>query len=172
MVKSIIYIISQILVVIYCLIYSSTFMLDDESDILKRGILAIAVSAISYLLLGAYTGVAMCIIAIIRNFIFSKSKSFDCLIIIYAVIIFASVISYQNVYSLLNISATMIYTYALWQNSVKRYKFCGIIVNTLMIMYDISIMSFVGAVFMVVAVISSIVGYVKGRELAHAIVHK
>ena len=80
---SITYVCSQILVIIYYLIYASTFNLKDKSKILKIGILATIMSALSYLLLGAYTGVAMCVISIIRNIWFNKSKSKNSLIIVF-----------------------------------------------------------------------------------------
>ncbi len=161
---SITYVCSQILVIIYYLIYSSTFNLKDKSKILKIGILATIMSALSYLLLGAYTGVAMCVISIIRNIWFNKSKSKNSLIIVFIIMLIASIISYQDVFSLLSIVATMIYTYALWQKSTKKYKLFGIAVNLLMIGYDISIMSIMGVIFMIIAFISSIIGYIKDRE--------
>ena len=157
------YIISQILVVIYYLVYATTFNLKDKTKILEIGILATIISAISYLLLGAYTGIAMCIVAIIRNIWFNKSKSIISLITIFIIMILLSIISYQNIFSLL-IIATVIYTYALWQTSTKRYKLCGIIVNLLMIGYSISIKSIMGVIFMVIALISSIIGYIRDKE--------
>ena len=161
---SIVYLCSQILVIIYYLMYSSTFNLEDKSKILKVGIFATIISALSNLLLGAYTGVAMCVISIIRNICFNKSKSKNSLIIVFIIMLLASVISYQNIFSLLNVSATMIYTYALWQKSTKKYKLFGMVVNVLMIGYNMSIMSIIGVIFMIISFISSIVGYIKDGE--------
>ena len=130
---SITYVCSQILVIIYYLIYASTFNLKDKSKILKIGILATIMSALSYLLLGAYTGVAMCVISIIRNIWFNKSKSKNSLIIVFIIMLLASVISYQDFFSLFSITATLMYTYALWQKSTKKYKLLGIVVNLLIV---------------------------------------
>ena len=118
----IVYVISQILVVIYYLVYATTFNLKDKTKILEIGILATIINAISYLLLGAYTGIAMCIVAIIRNIWFNKSKNNISLITIFVIMLLLSIISYQNIFSLLSIIATVIYTYALWQTSTKRYQ--------------------------------------------------
>ena len=96
-----VYIISQILVVIYYLVYATTFNLKDKTKILEIGILATIISAISYLLLGAYTGIAMCIVSIIRNIWFNKSKNNISLITIFVIMILLSIISYQNIFSLL-----------------------------------------------------------------------
>ena len=155
------YIFSQILVVLYYLIYSGTFHLKEKNKILLLGSFATILSAVSYFLLQAYTGIAMCLVAIIRNIWFSKSKSKKSLIIIYLITILLSVFSYQNIFSILNILATIIYTYSLWQESTKSYKLLGIIVNGLMIVYDTYIKSIMGVFFMIISFISSIIGYYK-----------
>ena len=54
------YILSQILVIVYYLIYSYTFHLKDSNKILIFGIIATIISSISYILLNAYTGMAIC----------------------------------------------------------------------------------------------------------------
>lgn len=161
---SITYIFSQILVVLYYLIYSGTFHLKEKNKILLLGSFATLLSALSYFLLQAYTGIAMCLVAIIRNIWFSKSKSKRSLIIIYLITVLLSVFSYQNIFSILNILATIIYTYSLWQESTKKYKLLGIIVNGLMIVYDISIQSIMGVLFMIVSFVSSIIGYYKEND--------
>jgi len=146
-------------VVIYYLIYSVTFQLKEKNKILFLGIFATLLSALSYFLLQAYTGIAMCFVAIIRNIWFNKSKSKKSLIIIYLITLLLSIFSYQNIFSILNIFATIIYTYSLWQESTKKYKLLGIIVNGFMIIYDVYIKSIMGVVFMLASFISSIIGY-------------
>ena len=51
---SLTYVLSQVLIVIYYLIYSYTFHLKDSKKILIIGILATVISSISYVLLNAY----------------------------------------------------------------------------------------------------------------------
>ena len=155
------YVFSQILVVIYYLIYSGTFQLKEKNKILFFGIFATLLSGLSYFLLQAYTGIAMCFVAIIRNIWFSKSKSKKNLIIIYLITLILSIYSFQNIFSMFNILATFIYTYSLWQENTKKYKILGIIVNVLMIVYDTYIKSILGVFFMIVSLISSIIGYYK-----------
>ena len=162
---SLIYILSQILVIVYYLIYSWTFHLKDSKKILIFGIIATVISSISYLLLNAYTGMAMCFVAIIRNLLFTKDKNntFN-LILIFVLTLFASIFTFNSYFCLFNIIATLIYTYALWQKNTKTYKLLGIIVNGLMIVYDIYIQSIFGVVLISVAFISSIVGYLKENK--------
>lgn len=154
------YIISQVLVIVYYIIYSSTYHLKDNNKILKFGIIATIISAISYLFLNAYTGMAMCIVAIIRNLLFTKDKkNIKNLIIIIILTILSSILTFDSYFCLFNIIATIIYTYALWQKNTKVYKLLGIIVNGLMIIYDVYIKSIFGVILITISFISSIVGY-------------
>lgn len=154
------YIMSQILVIVYYIIYSSTYHLKDNNKILKLGIIATVISAISYVFLNAYTGMAMCIVAIIRNLLFTKDKkSVKNLIIIIILTIFSSIFTFNSYFCLFNIIATIIYTYALWQKNTKLYKLLGIIVNGLMIIYDVYIKSVFGVILITISFISSIIGY-------------
>lgn len=158
------YVASQVLIVIYYLVYSFTFSMKNKSKILFTSIIATLISAISYFLLNAYTGIAMCFVAIIRNIWFSKSKTKFSLMAILLIIVICSIFTYQNMFSPLNSLATMIYTYSLWQDSTKTYKLLGISVNFIIIIYDISIKSIMGVIFMVIAFISSIIGYYKEKN--------
>ena len=159
------YIVSQILVIIYYLIYSWTFHLKDSNKILIFGIVATIISSISYLLLHAYTGMAMCFVAIIRNLLFAKNKkkTFN-LFLIFVLTLISSIFTFDSYFCLFNIVATFIYTYALWQKNTKTYKLLGIIVNGLMIVYDIYINSVFGVILISIAFISSIVGFVKENK--------
>lgn len=159
------YIASQILVILYYLMYSMTFHLKDANKILIIGIVATIISAISYVLLDAYTGMAMCFVAIVRNILFSKDKKNSLtLTLIFILTIVASAFTFDSYFCLFNILATLIYTYALWQKNTKTYKLLGIIVNGLMIIYDIYIKSVFGVILISIAFISSIVGFLRENK--------
>lgn len=162
---SLAYIMSQILIIIYYLIYSYTFHLKDSNKILVFGIVATIISSISYVLLNAYTGMAMCLVAIIRNLLFAKDKKNKLsLIFIFVVTLIASIFTFDSYFCLFNILATLIYTFALWQKNTKIYKLLGIIVNGLMIVYNIYIKSVLGVILISSAFISSIVGFLKENK--------
>ncbi|MBQ3145726.1 MAG: YgjV family protein [Clostridia bacterium] len=165
MTLSLTYILSQILVIIYYLIYSSTFNLKDSNKILIYGIIATIISSISYLLLNAYTGMAMCFVAIIRNLLFTKNKKNVLnLVLILLLTLIASIFTFNSYFCLFNIIATLIYTYALWQKNTKIYKMLGIIVNGLMIIYNIYIKSVLGVILISIAFASSIIGFYKEKN--------
>jgi len=162
---SLAYIVSQILVIIYYLVYSWTFHLKDSNKILIFGIIATIISSISYVLLNAYTGMAMCFVAIIRNLLFAKSKKNTLnLSLIFILTLIASIFTFDSYFCLFDIVATLIYTYALWQTNTKTYKLLGIIVNGLMIIYNIYIKSIFGVILISIAFISSIVVFLKEKK--------
>ena len=162
---SLTYIISQILVIIYYLIYSGTFHLKDSNKILIFGIIATIISSISYVLLNEYTGMVMCFVAIIRNLWFQKNKRNTLgLSLIFILTLIASIFTFNSYFCLFNIVATLIYTYALWQKNTKTYKLLGIIVNGLMIVYNIYIKSIFGVILISIALIRSIVGFLKENK--------
>ena len=157
-----VYIISQILVIIYYLLYSYTFHMNNKNKILLTSIIATISSSISYLLLEAYTGMVMCFVAIIRNILFTKYKDNKIsLIVIILLLIIGSIFTYKDIFSLFSALATLIYTYALWQSKVKSYKSYSIITNFLMIIYNFHIKSIFGLIFIIIAFISSVLGYLK-----------
>lgn len=107
----------------------------------------------------------MCFIAIIRNLLFKKDKkSKFYLILILILTVVASIFTFDSYFCLFNIVATLIYTYAVWQTNTKIYKLLGIIVNGLMIIYDIYIQSILGVILISVAFISSLLGFFKENK--------
>ena len=160
------YILSQILVIIYYIIYSRTFHLKDSNKILIYGIIATIISCISYVLLNAYTGMAMCFVAIIWNLIFTKNKkNMLNLTLIILLTIIASAFTFNSYFGLFNIIATLIYTYALWQKNTKTYKLLGITVNALMIVYNVYIKSILGVILISIAFANSIIGFLKEKTI-------
>ena len=159
------YILSQFLVVVYYLLYSYTFHLKDSKKILVFGIIATSSICVSYILLDAYTGVVMCFVAILRNILFDKSKNNTFyLLLILVLIILGFIFTFDSYFCLFNIISTTIYTYSLWCNDIKIYRFLGIFVNLFMIVYDMYIKSILSVILIIVALISSLVGYFKERN--------
>ena len=109
---------------------------------------------------------AMCFVAIFRNLLFTKyQKNKLNLSLIFILTLIASIFTFNSWFCLFNIFATIIYTYALWQTNTKTYKLLGIIVNGLMIVYDIYIKSVFGVILISIAFVSSIIGYWKENKV-------
>ena len=159
------YILSQLLVIICYLLLGITYLNNNRKSILIIGIYSLIALGISYLLLSAYTGVAMVAIAIIRNIIFyyeekSFKKNLTILIIIYLISIFFAIITYDGIKSLFSLLETMLYTYSLWQKNPKAYNIIGIPTSISCIIYHILIKSLFGIILETIVLISDITGLI------------
>ena len=175
------YVGSQVFTIIMYTLLASTYYLKDRNKILIVSFLSTASIGIAYILLNAWTGFAMCVVAIIRNIIFIidekkngkreniNKKDIVILIILYVISIISVFFTYDGLWSLLSVFATMLYTYSVWQKKVILYKLCGIPVGILWIAYNIYIMSLFGIILESILLIFSTSGYIlelkrKNRE--------
>ena len=74
-------------------------------------------------------------------------------------IIISTVFTYDGLLSLLSVIATMTYTYSVWQKKTNVYKFLGIPVGILWILYNIYVKSIFGVILESILLIASITGY-------------
>ena len=165
------YIMSQVFTIIMYLLLAISYYAKDRRKILVLSFLSLVANALAYVLLGAYTGLAMCIVAFVRNIIFMidenknghsdsiTEKDIALLIAFYILIIISTVFTYDGLLSLLSVIATMTYTYSVWQKKTNVYKFLGIPVGILWILYNIYVKSIFGVILESILLIASITGY-------------
>lgn len=167
----VIYILSQVFTIIMYMLMGLSYYAKDRNNILKLSFLSLITNGIAYILLNAWTGFAMCVVALIRNIIFliderknGKRESINktdiiILVVLYAISIISAVFTYNGFFSLLAVLATLIYTFSVWQKKTNVYKLLGIIVGFLWIWYNIYIMSVVGIILETILLICSTTGY-------------
>lgn len=166
------YIISQVFTIIMYIFLGITYYVKDRKKLLVIHFIATISIAIAYILLGAWTGFAMSIVVLIRNMIFlldeKKNGKRDTinktdiiiLIVLYIISIVFAVFSYDGIFSLLSVAATMLNTYSVWQKDIKVYKLLGAPICMLWILYNIYIMSIFGIISEVVMLVCSTMGYI------------
>lgn len=166
------YIISQVLTLfvygLFCLSYFQT----KKKNVLETNILAHVLQTIAFYLIGGYTGMAMDIILIFRdNFFYkeellkgNKTRKNVLLFSFLLIIIISTIFTYNGFLSLLSVFATMISTYAIWQDKVEVYRFLGIPVSMLWLGYQISLNAIFAIVLESILLISTIIGYVKEKN--------
>lgn len=154
---------------------AATYLVKNRRTVVILSGLSLIANVLAYLLLGAWTGMAMCVVAGLRNLYIMyderkngetaklKRKDYIFLAVVYLGIIGATFLTFEGWLSLLSVFATSLYTYSIWQKSVKVYKFCGIPVGILWILYNIYVKSAFGVILEAVLLIFSAVGYF--REL-------
>lgn len=173
------YIMSQIFTIIMYGLLAITYYLKDRKTILIVSFLSVAANGIAYIFLHAYSGLAMCIIALMRNIVFiidekkngksdkMNKKDIAILILVYIACIVSAVFTYEGFLSLLSVFATMTYTFSVCQKDTKIYKVLGIPVGVLWVGYHIYIKSVFGVILEGILLICSITGYmleIKGKK--------
>lgn len=173
---SLTYILSQIFTIINYTLLGLTYYAKDRKKILVISFLSMIANAIAYILLDAWTGVAMCVVALIRNIIFFidekkngkretiNKKDVVILIVLFSSIIISTIFTYDGFLSLLSVIATMIYTYSVWQKKTNIYKLLGIPGGILWILYNIYVKSIFGVILEAILLICSISGYLLERK--------
>lgn len=166
------YLVSQIVTIIMYILLAITYQVKNRKTVLILNFLALIANGIAYILLDAYTGLAMCIIALLRNTIFlidekkngktekNNKKDIAILVILYTLSIISAIFTYDGFLSLLSVFATMLYTYSVWQKKTKIYKLLGIPIGILWTLYNFSIGSIFGVILEMALLVSSMIGYI------------
>jgi len=151
------FIISQVFVCLCYLFLGLTYVIKKRTLILCFSLTALLFNGLHYSLLGAWAGVGVVCIAVVRNVLFliqQKIKALDRYVIDdWIILIFLLIISgitaiwtYDGLLSLFSIFASVIYTISVWQKNVKVYKILGIISGLVNIVYFIFINSIFGII--------------------------
>ena len=160
------YVLSQVFTILMYVLLGLTYYAKDRKKVLILSFISVIANGIAYVFLSAWSGLAMCILALIRNIIFlvdekkngkrDKINKFD--IIVLSII--SAIITYEGFLSLLSVFATMLYTVSVWQKKTNIYKLLGIPVGILWILYNIYIMSIFGIILESILLICSSTGYI------------
>ena len=170
------YILSQVFIIISYLLLMLSYQAKSRKNILVLSNISIVANGISYVFLQAYTGLAMCFVALFRNTIFMvdekrngksdkiSKKDIIILVVLYLISLVSTVFTYDGFLSLLSVFATMLYTYSVWQKKTTIYKILGLPIGILWIVYNIYIMSIFGIILETILTISAIYGYFKEKK--------
>ncbi len=171
-----IYVLSQIFTIITYILLAITYYAKDRKTVLTISFLSLITNGLAYVFLNAYTGLAMCFIALIRNIVFlidekknGKSekitkKDIIILIVLYVIATVFAIITYDGPLSLLSVIATMLYTYSVWQKKTEVYKMLGIPIGILWILYNLYVKSIFGIILETILLICSITGYILEKK--------
>ena len=130
-----------------------------------------------YLCLGAWAGMALNFVAMIRNIVYyyagKKGKVSKALAITFAVIMGAmgitvSLLAKEGWYFILSVVALMINSFAMSFHNPNHIRKSILITSPMVLAYDCFVLSVGGAVYESVAIISSVIGLIRykknGRE--------
>ena len=173
------YFLSQICVFLSYVFLGLTYLIKKRELILFFSVIALIFNGFSYSLLGAWAGLAVVFIALLRNVLFLVQQKIKILdkykiddYIILAVLLTISVVmaifTYDSFFSLFTVASSMVYTVSVWQRNIKAYKILGVISSALSIVYFIFIKSLFGvileSILCILTLISTIIYILKEKE--------
>lgn len=159
------YILSQVFAIIYYILFDITYYMKNKKNILLLGVIGIFIHSISYALLGGWSAVAMGIVAVLRNIIFifeekKEKKNKIILYILFLITIISGIFTYDSIFSIFPVIATILYTYSIWQKNIRKYKLIGIITGILFVTYNIYVQSIFGIIAEFILTLCSLNGYI------------
>jgi len=142
---------AQILAIFGLLFLIISVQLNNKLKILFCKIISNIFYGLQYLFLSAFSGACMSLLSLIRNIVFylynkNKSKIPISALIIFLIIMFVvSFWTFDTLLSLIPIFATMIHTYAVWQDNLKVYRFLSLIGAISWIVYNMLMGAYISA---------------------------
>ena len=145
-----------------------SYQRSKKEKILAIQTVATALSCIQYLLIGAYSGFALNIICIIRNFVYSyrdKKNLRDLWSPLILALIMAGVsfFSWEGLHSLMITAGLVINTISLGVFGAKNIKRSIIVSSSLILTYNIFAGSYSGILSESLSIISAIIGVVRHK---------
>ena len=150
------FIIAQVLGIISWLLLLYSYTREDIDELLYVQIGVCLFDVLSYLLLGADAGLLICLVELIKTYLYYKTDLdkyiFYITFIVYALI---GLLSFNAWYSILPVLGSILDSFGSSRDS-KTANICSIISNTLWTIYDILILSYIGAFNDIVVVLCNI----------------
>ena len=162
-------IIAQILGFITVILGFLAYQVKNDKQLLVVNLLDCAVFAVHYYLLGAIPGAVLNTVGVVRSFVyyhkdkpFYKPRLFPVLFALIMLVL--GVWSADSIYSVLVIAALVINTLCLSFKSAQRVRISVLITCPMVLIYDVLVRSWGGAVYESVAIVSAIIGIIRYRK--------
>lgn len=150
------YILSQISVVIATIIFALSYFTKNKKVILALGLVSIVFYMLEYLLLHSYIAVGANFLSLLRTIWFyindSKNKKEDYVSLIVSIIAFivVSIVTYTNPLDIIVLVASIIFTYAIWQQNIFIYRLLSVLASVCWVIYNIYCFTIMGIILEVV----------------------
>ncbi len=145
-----------------------SYQVTEKRSLMIIQTVATALSCVQYLLIGAFSGFALNIVCIIRNFIFyfrDKNQRTDLIspILISLCIASASILSWEGVHSLLITLGLVVNTMCMGLCDAKSFRKTILISSSLILVYNIFAFSYSGILSESISLVSVIIGIIRYR---------
>ena len=158
--------IGHILGVIAIIMFFISYQIHDKKKLIIVQSIATGLMTIQYLFIGAFSGFALNVVCLVRNFFFyhrdKKMFSGIYIPIIFSVIIaVVSVFSWDGLHSLLLIGGLMINTICFGLCTTQNLRKSILLTSTMVIIYNVFAGAYTGIVSESISIISSVIGIVR-----------
>lgn len=169
----IIFYIGQALGVVAIILGFINYQVKTREQVLAVHIATTVCFTLHYLCLGAWAGMAMNFVGIIRNLAFyycgKKGAVSKPLAIFFALLLggmgtTASLIAHENWYFILSVAGLMINSFSMSFSNPNNIRKSILITSPLVLIYDCFVLSIGGAVYESIVIISSIIGIIRYRK--------
>jgi hypothetical protein len=122
---------------------------------------------LQYLFLNALSGAYVSFIGMFKSYIFykydkeNKEKSVLILIIFMILSIIIGLLSYTDIFSLIPIITSIMYTYGAWQNDLKKFRLIALLVPIFWFIYNIYVSAYIGLIATVIEFVSAAVAIIR-----------
>ena len=155
-ISTIIIVVAQIFGVISWLLLLYSYTREDIDELLLVQIGVCVFDVISYLMLGADAGLLICLVELIKTFLYYKTdKDKEIFIVSIVVYFLIGLLTIRHWYACLPVLGSLIDSFGTSRDS-KTANACSIVSNTLWTIYDILILSYVGAFNDIVVVLCNV----------------
>ena len=123
--------------------------------------------ALQYLVLGAFSAVATNLIGTVRDYIFyvyaKDNKDIPKLIffIFILIVIVSGIFTFNGFISLIPIFLSILTTYSIWQNNMKKYRGITVMITALWVIYNLSVGAFVSSIGSIISLVSAIIAIIR-----------
>ena len=122
-----------------------------------------------YLMFGAYSGMALNIISVIRNYVYfqlgKKGSVAKVWAVVFSVIMGAiGILSWQNWYSIFVVLGLIINSYCMSFSNPQSIRKSILVTSPLVLIYDVLVLSVGGAVYESIAIISAVIGILRTKR--------
>ncbi len=159
------YVFSQIFVIFAMTALGMSYFMKKRKMILLLLIISTTCFAVEYLLLGAMSGVFINCVGIVRIIWFyfdnkTEKKNYVSLIVISVLIVAMGIISYKYWQDAMLVGQNLVFTFAIWQKSVKVYRWFAPFCEIPFIIYNITYRSLFGVIAEVIVTIVSVIALI------------
>ena len=146
-----------------------SYQVNSQKKLLVIQIVATVISAVSFMVLGAWTGFAMNCVAILRNVAYynKDKKPFDSKLVPYvfaAIMIGFGIATWTEWYCVLSVAGLVINTVALSSPSAQLIRGSILVTSPMVLLYDLLAGNIVEAVKELIAIVSAVIGIIRYRK--------